>query len=606
MSARNNQETPFLLHHHNSDKLGSKLLQGGLVGAEYLLGLKRCQHGYEQIREIKGVEQFCHGALKQLGVKCRVAPEQLARVPQTGACILIANHPYGGLDGLALINLVSQVRRDFKVMGNLILGRIPQLRKHLISVDPFDRASSARTNIGPLRQALRALKQGELLIMFPAGEVSSWQPERVGVSDPEWTPMLARMVRMSKAAILPVYFPGDNGALFHLAGKIHKSLRTALLPRMLLNKKGLVLKPLIGHPIPAVKLLQDRDDEQLNKLLRLRTYALGLKKKQKKVTAPHESNNAAPLSPEVSAHLIKTEIDSLPPENLLTSGNGMDVYCACADEIPYSLREIARLREFTFRQVGEGTGKALDSDRFDQDYLHLFLWDQKQQRIAGAYRFGQVDTISPRLGADGLYVSTLFRFKPQLLEHLRYGLELGRSFVHPDYQRSFAPLLMLWKGIGHYLVQNPHYRYLFGPVSISADYSRQSRHLMTGTLAANYLIEDLACMVSARLPVKMKVPKIDGFKRKQISPLLQNIDDLSMLIADLEPDSKGIPVLLRHYLNLGGRLLSFNLDPDFSNAVDGLLLVDLQEANKKQLQRYMGKEGYEFYCSRQRQREQCA
>lgn len=591
-------EKPFKISSVNQNRLSGRIKQLGLAGVESLLGLKRCQSLYDELPVCNDVEDFSSRALGKLQVGYRVDSHHLERIPETGSCIVVANHPYGGIDGLVLINMISRIRKDFKVMGNFILSRVPQLREHLINVDPFSRAGSARTNIGPLRQSLRCLQQGQLLIVFPAGEVSSWKPAR-GVTDPQWSLTVARLVRMSRTPVLPIYFPGANGPVFQMAGVIHPRLRTALLPKMLLNKKSLVLRPVIGNLIPTKKLLKRDNDKDMTELLRLKTYALKLGNCccSQGRTAGMDDEKAIPLVDPVPQSELVAELNGLSQDNRLLENGESSVYVARADEIPVILKEIGRLREFTFRQVGEGTGCSIDLDVYDEYYLHLFLWDKQKQRIIGAYRIGQVDRIMSEQGMGGLYSSTLFRFKRQLFEQLGASLELGRSFVHPDYQRSFSPLLMLWKGISAYLVRNPQYRYLFGPVSISADYSPSSRQFLTGTLASHYKVKELENLVSARVPVRAVLPKVDGFKKQQVAPLLQDLDDLSLLVTDLEHDNKGIPVLMRHYLNLGGKLLAFNLDRQFSDVIDGLLLIDLLEADKKQMQRYMGRDGYQLFVA---------
>ncbi len=595
---------PFSLADNTADAAHNPLRRMIFAAVESLLGLRSCQALYEQIDPETSSQDWPAAALKTLGANYQISAADQARIPSSGACILIANHPFGGIEGLVLLDLLNRVRPDFKVMANYLLARVPQMRERLISVDPFGGEAAARTNLAPLRKSLSWLKQGGLLVIFPAGEVSSWQPRVKGVTDPEWSSTLARLVRMSKAPVLPTYFPGQNGPLFQLAGRIHPRLRTALLPRMLLNKRGQTLTLKVGNLLPAKKLAGFSSDQSLNDYLRLRTYSLALSE---------ESNSrsvAKKKAPAVQADLIaprsvdqlQAEIDALPDTQKLLQSGEFDVLLTRGEEAPQLLLEIGRLRELTFRQVGEGTGRSCDLDRFDAAYSHLLLWNRQQQQIVGAYRIGQVDQLFAQQGAAGLYTSTLFDFQPQLFERLKNALELGRSFIRPEYQRSYAPLLLLWKGIGHYLVQNPHYRYLFGPVSISSDYSNNSRQLMTSTLSRNYLINDLAKLVAPRLPVSLKPLRINGLSARQSEPLLKDMDEVSALVADIETDNKGIPVLLRHYLSLGGKLLAFNLDPDFSDVIDGLLLVDMLDTERKQLQRYMGREGCQFYLASQQQK----
>ncbi|WP_321392343.1 GNAT family N-acyltransferase [uncultured Desulfuromusa sp.] len=593
-----NSFTPFRFHCAGKSPLGT-FQQLFLRGGEHLLGLRRCQQLYDKI-PAETTDDFAAQALQQLNVTYRLSHSDQMRIPASGSCILIANHPYGGIEGLAIIDLLRKVRPDFKIMANFILERIPQLQSLLISVDPFNKESSAGRNIAPLRESLNWLRGGGLLVIFPAGEVSSRQAPGQEVTDPPWSPTLPRLVRMSKAPVLPVFFSGENGRIFQWAGQIHPYLRTMLLPRMLLNKRGKSLHIKVGNLLSKKKIAAFTGDQNLSAYLRLRTYALGLGCNgepgcRENVTIPVQQTVIAAQD----KTLLEAEIKALPPSQKLLSSGDYDVLVFSAEKGPHLLREIGRLRELTFRKAGEGTGLSVDLDRFDYEYHHLLLWNRERQELVGSYRIGRIDQLLNMVGVDGLYTSTLFDFKPELLDKLRNGLELGRSFVRPEYQRSYAPLLLLWKGIGHYLVANPQYRYLIGPVSISSDYSTHSRQLMTQTLARHYLVDDLANLVSPRLPIALKPLKICGFSADQSDSLLQDMENISTLVADIEADSKGIPVLLRHYLNLGGKLLAFNLDPDFSHVIDGLLLVDLQQTDRKQLQRYMGREGYQFYADRQ-------
>jgi putative hemolysin len=598
---------PFLLSRQPISRLSGRLKQPLFRAAEQLLGLRRCQQLYEKISAEHSADPFARRALNALNVHYQLSDHEQARIPATGPCIVVANHPFGGIEGLMLIDLLQKQRPDFKVMANFMLSRIPQLRDSLINVDPFGGKAAARTNLTPLRQALNWLKQGGVLVIFPAGEVSSYQSSTGEVTDPAWSSTLPRLVRRSKAPVLPVFFPGCNGSFFQWAGRLHPRLRTALLPHMLLNKTGQTLQMRIGNLLPSRKLTGFNCDQALNDYLRLRTYSLNL------AHSSDTTNTTAPPTPEATpvvaaqdSSVLQSEIAALPRSQHLLHSGEFTVVVFTAHQAPALLHEIGRLREVTFRAVGEGTGRATDLDRFDDTYTHLCLWDNKQHCVVGAYRIGQVDHILAQQGANGLYTSTLFDFHPQLLDRLNSSLELGRSFIRPEYQRSYAPLLLLWKGIGHYLVANPHYRYLFGPVSISSDYTTNSRQLMVGSLTRYFMVKELSGLVSPRQPVALMPLKIEGIPARKSDPLLCDMEEISALVADLESDNRGIPVLLRHYLSLGGKLLAFNLDPDFGNVIDGLLLVDLQHTDQKQLQRYLGRDGCQAYLAEQLQRKACA
>lgn len=566
---------------------------------ERLLGLRRCARIYNEIdaRRSHGGRDFFAAVLDRLQVTYAAAGDETGRIPVAGPALIIANHPFGGIEGLILIDLLRRLRPDVKVLANSILRRIPELRETIIPVDPFGSREALRTNVAPLREGLRWLKTGGLLVVFPAGEVSHLHPRRREIADPRWTLHLARLVRNGAAPVVPIFFDGRNGFLFQLAGLLHPRLRTALLPRELLNKAGRHFSLRIANPIPWKKLNAMTDDRELVDYLRLKTYLLGCPT-MAEPSGPAEGGESEPSGSEPppvmaaqSPAILAKEIDRLPTAQLLAENGGMRVFQARADQIPHTLLEIGRLRELTFRAVGEGTGKPVDLDEFDRHYRHIFIWNRDQAEIVGAYRVGKTDEILFRLGKKGLYTHTLFRFRTRVLEQIGPALELGRSFVRVEYQRGYAPLLLLWKGIGRYVSQNPRYRMLFGPVSITREYSDLSRQLIAGTLRETLTLPQISRLIKPRMPMKIRRIRIKGCAPAAARAVMSDIEELSSMIADIEIDQKGIPVLLRHYLNLGGKLLAFNIDPDFGDVLDGLILVDLMRTDGKTLGRYMGKEG---------------
>ena len=295
----------------------------------------------------------------------------------------------------------------------------------------------------------------------------------------------------------------------------------------------------------------------------------------------------APVAPAIPPALLKAEVEALPAEQRLVESGHYRVQYARAAQIPWCLQEIGRLRELTFRAAGEGTGKASDIDLFDSYYLHLFVWDREAESIVGAYRMGLADEILARYGKRGLYTQSLFRYRSRLLQKLNPAIELGRSFVRAEYQRSFSALLLLWRGIGQFILRMPRYAVLFGPVSISNSYAPISRQLMVDYLRTNNSEARLARHVRPRRPFRLRRSKI----RKEVEIAdLKDIEQLSRVIAEIEHDNKGIPILLKQYLKLGGRLLGFNTDDAFSDALDGLIVVDLRASEPRVLARYLGEE----------------
>jgi putative hemolysin len=303
------------------------------------------------------------------------------------------------------------------------------------------------------------------------------------------------------------------------------------------------------------------------------------------IESPPGLRCASPLIDDVPAEVLKAEIDCLPPSQRLVNSGCLQVYWAHATQIRWVLQEIGRLRELTFRAVGEGSGKSTDTDGFDAYYLHMFIWDAQANAIVGAYRLGLVQEILSRYGKRGLYTHSLFKYGPRILDMLKPAIELGRSFVRAEYQRSFAPMLLLWRGIARFIEASPQYAVLFGPVSISNTYCGASRELMVEYLSAHLVETRMVRDVQPRRPFRYRRRSASDVE----SPFPQSIDELSRMIAEIEPDRKGIPILLRQYLRLGGRIIAFNVDGKFGNVLDGLLVVDLRQIDPSILERYMGK-----------------
>ena len=415
------------------------------------------------------------------------------------------------------------------MVANFFLQRIPELRDLCFFVDPFEGPHSAARSRAGLRAAHAWLRQGGALVVFPAGEVGhTW---RAGaLVDSSWRTTFDRIAAATGARTVSAWIDGRNSSLFYAAGRVHPRLRTLLLGRELLNKRGRVVSVRVGE-----------------------------------------------------ANSIPSEIARLAPDACLVETESFQVFCACSRTIPSTLREIGRLRELTYRAVGEGTGRDVDLDRFDDDYQHLFLWDREKQQVVGAYRIGQADRLVAACGVEGLYTRTLFKYDNRLLARLGApALELGRSFVRTEYQKNYGALLLLWRGIGQFVVRNPRYRFLFGPVSVSARYSSTSHALLMAFLRQNHLDADLAALVQAMHPVAAR-PTVDAVP--------QSIDEVNRLVARTEHDGKGVPVLVRQYLKLNAKLIAFNTDPSFGDALDALMVVDLAALDAGVLKRYFGADG---------------
>lgn len=574
--------------------LGIRLLQWALKFTALMNIYRRTE------REQRPGESFYAALLRLLRVTWSVSEIDLARIPKTGPCVLVANHPFGMIEGTTIGTLLESVRPDVRIMANSILGNFPKVAERCILVDPFGGESSKRENRHGLRRSLEWLRAGGLLVVFPAGEVASLDLRRRLITDPPWSTNVIRLINLAKAPVVPVFVEGRNSISFQVAGLIHPRLRTLLLAREFFNKQGKTLVVRIGNIVSPKKLEGFSSDVERTDYLRRKTYVLANRQEPrpplpfllvplKEKLARSLKEEQEPVVPATDPILMEREIAALGPDALLDSQGDHQVYIAEANRVPNVVREIGRLRELTFRLTGEGTGKSIDLDEFDTYYQHLFIWNTTSREVVGAYRLGQTDRILSSFGIKGFYTATLFSYQRVFLERINPALEMGRSFVRVEYQRSYAPLLLLWRGIGAFVAQHPKYKILFGPVSISNDYHPNSRQLIVTFLKEYCRAEDLERLVRARSPFRTR--PIYGWETMNEDGTVWDIEELSALIADIETDQKGVPILLKQYLKLGGRLLGFNIDPHFSNALDGLIVVDLVKTDQRLLDRYMGKAG---------------
>jgi len=514
--------------------------------------------------------------IEKLKLDFEVSEEELAKVPKSGAFITVSNHPFGGIDGMLLIKILSKVRPDIKVMSNFVLNKIEPVSEYMLPVNPFERRKDTKSSLGGVKMALAQLQEGGVLGMFPAGEVSSYNEDNYGISDREWQYPAMRMIKKAEVPVVPVYFQGSNSTLFHILGLIHPSLRTVRLPAEVFNKKHKKIRIRIGNPVSVKEQDTFTDISTYGRYLRAKTYALGSVLEVKKFFRPRINRNKKPeaIADPVAPGLIIDEIENIREEYSLFTSDQFDVFCTPSIEIPQIMLELGRLREITFRDVGEGTNHSMDLDEYDLYYNQLFVWDRIEKKIVGAYRVGKGEEILRRYGVKGFYLQSLFRMNRRFHPTLRQSLELGRSFIIKEYQRRPLPLFLLWKGILYFLLKHNEYRYLIGPVSISNNFSQFSRGLIMKYIKEHHFDKKLARHVKPRTRYNVQGFNVD----EEI--ILENADDLTKfdrLIKEVEPNDYTIPVLLKRYLKLNGRIIGFNLDPKFNDALDGMLVLDLYD-----------------------------
>lgn len=563
-------------------KLGLKSLAIPLMK---LLKVYRLNKIYQKFSHYKALE-FLDACLDELMVSYDIPVNDFKNIPTSGPVVFIANHPYGGLDGLLLIRLIAGVRPDFKVMANYILKNVKPLEDYILPVDPFERKDSTSKSLAGIKSSLEVLAKGGSLAIFPAGEVSSFHTNTKRITDKAWNPMIGKLISRSGAKVVPVYFSGCNSLLFNLLGMIHPRLRTARLPSELLNKKKFALKIRIGKPIPAVDIAEFNDNTQLMRYLRAKTYTLAtsLEVKKNYFTIPLRAK-AKPetIIDPVDQSLLEQEIDTIREDDLLLEFQDFELYLSESTDIPNILREIGRLRELTFREIGEGTNRAIDIDEYDLYYHHLFIWAKTKKCIVGAYRIGKGHDLYNKFGVKGFYISTLFNIHRKMHPILKQSVELGRSFIIKEYQQKVFVLLLLWRGILTFIRKNPEYRYLIGPVSISNHFLKISKALLVHYIKQNYYDHELAKYVAAKKEFKVKLSNIDVeiLLKHDKAIFMKTIDDI---ISELEPEGFKTPVLLKKYLKQNGKIIGFNIDPKFNNALDGFIIMDIQDTPEETLQ----------------------
>jgi len=556
---------------------------------ERCLGLRGLREAYERIvarlRDREDVDAFLDEALRELDLYTDVHDSDLERVPERGPLVVVANHPHGIVDGLLLAALLRRKRPDLRVLGNRWLNKMPALRGLVLDVDPIGGRGAMRSNTASLRAAHRWLGDGGALLVFPAGKISARRWGRRGIHDDVWSPHTARLQQHAQASVLPVHIGGHNSWLFQSAGLLHPRLRTLLIAREAMQKRGSTVPIRIGNAIPPKQLLRFSESRELVDYLRLRTEILARRHNEGSPASRRSSRAPEAIVPPLPSAEVQRDIDALPTTQRLVTSGDFEVWYAWAPQAPSVLREIGRLREETFRKVGEGTGRSIDLDRFDTNYLHLFVWHRAQRYVVGAYRLGHVDKILIGNDQRAFYTNTLYDYDLRFLERMTPGLELGRSFVVERHQREFLPLLLLWRGIAAYVHQNPRYSTLFGAVSISDRHHDVSKQLMLDHLQ-NYMDPELTALVQPRHPVP--TPSADAMPQ-WTKAMVSDLGEVSAMVSEIETERRGVPVLLREYLKLGGRLVGLNVDPSFNHSITALVVIDMRKTNPRILARYMGK-----------------
>jgi len=535
---------------------------------------------YKRNRHLSDVA-FLDAILEEFQIKFEIPEEDMKRLPKDGPYITVSNHPLGGIDGILLLKLMIEQRSDFKIIANFLLHRIAPLKPFIMPVNPFEGRKDAASSIAGFKNAILHLRDGHPLGVFPAGEVSTYRDGKL-VVDKEWEVAAMKLIQKAEVPVVPIYFHAKNSRLFYRLSKLSDTLRTAKLPSELLSQKRRVIKVRIGRPISVKDQKEHPTLPEFSEFLRRKTYMLSKTFEDKpKILDNLQSQLKVAKMPKrivtpIAPKIMIAEVDKLRVSDcrLLESKN-YEVFLASAKDVPNILREIGRLREITFREVGEGTNEAIDLDKFDTYYHHLFLWDNEKNIIAGAYRMGLGSKIYERFGIDGFYLQDLFRFEPELHKMMSQSIEMGRAFIIKEYQQKPMPLFLLWKGIVHITLRFPEHKYLIGGVSISNQFSNFSKSLMIEFMKSHYYDPYVAQYVHPKKEFKVKLKDAD--KDFVFDATEADLNKFDRIIDEVEPGALRLPVLLKKYIKQNARLVAFNVDPLFNNAVDGLMYIKIAD-----------------------------
>ena len=546
-------------------------IPGSLLAAMTMkiAGLDKLNELYDRLADYKGVE-FSDKVLEFLDVSLNVNTSALENIPKEGGVVITSNHPFGGLDGLAALSILGKVRTDVKILTNFILSKVPNVSDYFIPINTtYAFGKFTAPTISGLRQAEEHLLKGGALVIFPAGEVSSWNNQGKVVEDAEWMTYISRQVRRSKCPVIPMYFHGKNSKYFQWLGRISTKLSDLRFAGELFDKKGKEIKVRIGSVIQHAELEKFPEDKIVAKFLRSRSYML-----EAETIERDESVYTTKLEKFVPTDVLLRELEENKDAHMFDVGT-LSCYLFDYNRIPNLMREIAVRREEAFRAVGEGTNTSADTDPYDVYYKHLVLWDNTTKDLVGAYRLGLGAEILRERGIPGFYADTLFRYSDKFAPVLEKCVELGRSFVCVSHQKDTLALMLLLKGLFYTLMKYPDYKYLLGPVSISSWYPMLYRSVMIHYLRQHHSNPEFNGMTSP------KTPFVPDFGRVDPDALLfgktANLEMFDRYLLRMSGGQYRLPPLLKKYIKMGSKIIDYNVDPDFNYCVDGLIMLALED-----------------------------
>ncbi|AZA49079.1 lysophospholipid acyltransferase family protein [Chryseobacterium carnipullorum] len=550
---------------------------------------------YDKLKDKEG-KDFFDSFVRERNLSYIAFEEDLAKIPKTGPFILVSNHPLGAIDGILMCKILSEVRPDFKVMGNFLLEKIKPMEPYVISVNPFENRKEAHSSTSGMRETLKHLQNGGCVGIFPAGEVSNKNNPYGEILDKEWEKPALKLIRMAKVPVVPLYFHAKNSRIFYQVAKLHPSLQTLMLPAEMMNDREKPIRIRIGKPITLKAMDEMETIEELGEFLKRKVYMMkSYYEKRKSLAQSINLKNLTVKFPLLrEENIVQNIIDETPKEDILKdinrlrgtdkmlfSNGNYEIYFTTYEEIPSVMREIGRQRELTFRAVGEGSNLPFDLDEYDKHYHHLFLWDNSAEKLAGAYRMALGKDVMKKYGIKGFYTSSLFEFEQDIHPFFKKVIEMGRAYISEEYQQKPLPLFLLWRGIVHVCLRNSDHKFLMGGVSISNKFSEFSKSLMIEFMRSNYFDSAVAQYITPKNEYKVKLRDRD--KNIFFEEMESDLNKLDKIIDDLEPELR-LPVLIKKYIKQNAKVIAFNVDPNFNDAIDGLMYIrisDLPESTIK-------------------------
>lgn len=545
-----------------------------------LMGLHTMQHLY-QMHGLRGLqkEEFIDRSLDILNISVAERDHLKQVIPPKGAIVIASNHPFGGLEGIVLARLIGEVRPDLKVLANSALRVFQEISDYFIFTHPL----SARDpkNTPSLRTAIRHLKANGALLIFPAGKVSYRDINTGRIIDYQWNRIIGRFLQLPNIHYIPTFVAGKNSKWFYRSERIYSKLRMVLLAREVLNKRGQEIHIQMGNAISSRHIPQVGTTDELTSLSRALTYAAD--PDWRGAWPVTDSQTFQSVAAPIDGRILKQELEALPRKQCLVQYRDFKVYFGYRAQMPNVVLEIGRLRELVFREHNEGSGLPRDNDHFDDTYTHLLIFNETSSAIIGAYRMGQTDRLlaehaKHEQDLSPIYLSQMFQFGSDFINRNYPCLEMGRSFLVPEYQRSFQGLYLLWRGIGQFACLHPQYRYLYGTVSLSKLFDKRSIALIKAALVQTQ------SAVSPRTDFDFPLhPEIEKFG---VQYSLKT--HLNVFLQSIEADGKDIPILLKHYMKLGAQFHALGIDKNFAETPGLLLSVNLPTIPSHLLRKYLG------------------